>query len=320
MLTCHFFAGAVAAVQAIVTLVAIPAMWFLLACSLLIGLRVAVGAPAQTSLIPALVHRADLPVELAINSVRYNLARVFGPLLGAAVVELAGFGAAFVVNAASFALFGICLTLIRQSDRVSTRTVAAKFRSSVSMLWRMPGARWVLLSVCLVSAAIDPVTTLVPAFVVDQLGLSQSGVSALVSSFGLGAVAAGLVKQRDADAALLRASRVGLLLPLGLVGFAVPIDLVMAMVCLAIAGFGSLGANTALQVRFQSTVPVEQLGRATAFWTMAFLGVRPPVALIDGALGDAVYGWRSFRLCSWGRGDDCCRASTTSSKPPNRAQ
>ena len=49
--------------------------------SFVAGLAQAFGGPAYQSLVPSLVHKKDLPNAIALNSIQFNLARVFGPLL-----------------------------------------------------------------------------------------------------------------------------------------------------------------------------------------------------------------------------------------------
>ena len=56
-------------------------IWHILALSFIAGLAQAFGGPAYQSLVPSLVHKKDLPNAIALNSIQFNLARVFGPLL-----------------------------------------------------------------------------------------------------------------------------------------------------------------------------------------------------------------------------------------------
>ena len=62
-------------------------IWHILRAVVHHRLAQAFGGPAYQSLIPSLVHKKDLPNAIALNSIQFNLARVFGPLLaGAALV------------------------------------------------------------------------------------------------------------------------------------------------------------------------------------------------------------------------------------------
>src|SRR6478736_9751973 len=54
---------------------------YILLLSFMAGLGQAFGGPAYQALIPSLVEKKDLPNAIALNSIQFNLARVFGPLL-----------------------------------------------------------------------------------------------------------------------------------------------------------------------------------------------------------------------------------------------
>jgi MFS family permease len=64
----------------------------ILVLSFATGLAQAFGGPAYQAMIPSLVNKKDLPNAIALNSIQFNLARVFGPLL--AGVAMATFGPA----------------------------------------------------------------------------------------------------------------------------------------------------------------------------------------------------------------------------------
>src|SRR5262245_65817085 len=86
-------------------------IWQILALSFVTGLAQAFGGPAYQSLVPTLVEKKDLPNAIALNSIQFNLARVFGPLLFAATLSICatwGFSdqqsmaVCFAINALSF--------------------------------------------------------------------------------------------------------------------------------------------------------------------------------------------------------------------------
>ena len=64
-------------------------IWHILALSFVTGMAQAFGGPAYQSLIPSLVHKKHLTNAIALNSIQFNLARVFGPLLAGAALSSA---------------------------------------------------------------------------------------------------------------------------------------------------------------------------------------------------------------------------------------
>ena len=96
-------------------------IWHILGLSCLTGMAQAFGGPAYQSLIPSLVHKKDLPNAIALNSIQFNLARVFGPLLAGAAL-LFGTAACFGLNGLSFvvviaALMSLHIKHIPPADR-----------------------------------------------------------------------------------------------------------------------------------------------------------------------------------------------------------
>jgi len=96
-------------------------IWHILSLSFLTGLAQAFGGPAYQSLVPSLVHKKHLPNAIALNSIQFNLARVFGPLL-AGVALFFGTAACFGLNGLSFvvvivALMSLHIKHIRPADQ-----------------------------------------------------------------------------------------------------------------------------------------------------------------------------------------------------------
>ena len=83
-------------------------IWHILTLSFMAGLAQAFGGPAYQSLIPSLVHKKHLPNAIALNSIQFNLARVFGPLLAGAAL-LFGTAACFGLNGLSFVVVIVAL-------------------------------------------------------------------------------------------------------------------------------------------------------------------------------------------------------------------
>ena len=84
-------------------------IWHILALSFAAGLAQAFGGPAYQSLVPTLVERKDLPNAIALNSIQFNLARVFGPLLAGATLAAFGTAMCFGLNALSFLVVIVAL-------------------------------------------------------------------------------------------------------------------------------------------------------------------------------------------------------------------
>src|SRR6185436_729075 len=66
------------------------------------GIVWALNGPVFLSIVPSLVPRAELDRALALNSVQFNMARLCGPMLAAALIGAFGVAGAFAFNACTF--------------------------------------------------------------------------------------------------------------------------------------------------------------------------------------------------------------------------
>src|SRR5918994_900205 len=82
---------------------------YILLLSFIAGLGQAFGGPAYQALIPSLVEKKDLPNAIALNSIQFNLARVFGPLLAGATLAAWGGAACFGLNGLSYLVVIVAL-------------------------------------------------------------------------------------------------------------------------------------------------------------------------------------------------------------------
>ncbi len=279
-------AASVGAGLAIVTLLGWVTTPIVVGAAALLGLSLAFMVPALLALVPLLVPQEQLESAISLNSVSFNLARAVGPVLGALVVEHAGYGVAFGLNAASFLAFVGALTLVRPRPQSRHRGPRPKLMASVRSVRAQPLWAALLWSVVAVSTTTDPINTLAPELAIDVFGGRDLHVGLLVGSFGAGAVVTALVLTpwlRRRRQVLVHAMTVQ---GLGMVGVGLAPTLPVAIVAMAVSGGGFLAAITRSTARLQAVVPDDQLGRIMALWSLAFLGVRPIAALVDGVLAE----------------------------------
>ena len=88
-------------------------VWHMLALVFVVGTGQSFGGPAYMALIPGLVKCEDVPNAIALNSIQFNLARTFGPLLAGITLAAAGAAFCFALNGLSFFAVIVSLYLIR---------------------------------------------------------------------------------------------------------------------------------------------------------------------------------------------------------------
>jgi hypothetical protein len=110
-----------------------------------------------------------------------------------------------------------------------------------------------------------------------------------VGAFGAGAVlSAILIVPRLKNVPYILGQSL-VVLGVGMGILAVAPTLPIALAGMAIAGAGFLISLTRATTRIQNAVPEDQLGRVMALWSVCFIGTRPVVALIDGAIAELIH-------------------------------
>jgi MFS family permease len=285
-------AALVGAGLAIVTLVGAVTAPIVVGAALLLGLALAFMVPALQSLVPLLVSDRDLAAAVSLNSVSFNLARAIGPVLGAAVVAGAGYGVAFALNAASFALFVVALLVVRPRPQRVVKGPRPRLRESVALVRAEPAWTAMLLATVALSVSTDPIQTLTPELALDVFDGGPLAAGFLVGSFGAGATLTALTltswlqRQRSTLPVAMGVQGAGMLL------VAVAPTLEVAYLGMAASGAGFIAGITRSTARLQAEVPDEQRGRVMALWSLAFIGVRPFAAALDGLVAE-LYGARA---------------------------
>jgi MFS family permease len=178
---------------------ALSALWMMLALIVVFGAAAGFFGPSFDALVPQLVPEDDLVAANALDQfVRPAAAQIFGPMLGGMVIALVGAPWAFAVNAGTFLVSVVCLLTMRRSTPTATDEEPAE------SLWQemREGIGYVRQHVWLwgtfLSATftyllfIGPTEVLLPYVVKTELHGSATALSLVLTSGGLGAIAAAL--------------------------------------------------------------------------------------------------------------------------------
>jgi MFS family permease len=258
----------------------------ILALSFIAGLAQAFGGPAYQSLVPSLVERKDLPNAIALNSTQFNLARLFGPLLGGATMTAFGIAVCFGLNGLSFVVVIVALLSlsVKHIPPPHRKPILHELRSGLSYVKGQPVIVALTVLAFLTTFLALPLLTFLPIFARD---IFQGGVgrySVMMAFSGAGAVVGALVV-----AWLGRSKHMGLTLLL--------VQLMFGMLVTAFA-FSRIGwlsylllflDGAALLVVFSMTASLVQLivpdhlrGRVMSIYMVAFRGGMPLGSLWGG--------------------------------------
>ena len=197
-----------------------------------------------------------------------------------------GIPASFGINAGSYLVLVLGVSLVQPEARQLARRGEARLRESLRLVLDEPRLLGFLLIVTAVGFASDPINTEAPAFA-HAFGRPDTDSGYLIGAFGVGAVSAAFLLAGRTAGSRRRMRLTLLLLGAGVIGFALVPRLEVAYAFLAVGGFGYLASNTSATSRLQLDVAPAQRGRIMALWSVAFLGLRPLASITDGAIAGA---------------------------------
>jgi MFS family permease len=267
--------------------------WLLL-LALANGAISAVEIPARQAMMIELVGRDDLRDAIALNSSGFNLARIFGPGVAAAVIASAGIAWCFGLNALSYFTVLLGLARIKLPPWQPPLTAGSPVHGMLEGLRYIRATKKVLTLIKFIavfSILGVPYITLMPVVARDLLGLDAAGYGLLLSSLGLGglsgALALAAMGGRLPRGKILVASAYTyafLLIMFSLVRVAW-----MAYPILLVTGFSMIVTSAVANSMLQSLVPDQFRGRLRSVYSLISVGLGQVLgAFVGGAVAGAV--------------------------------
>ncbi|MFI5139419.1 MAG: MFS transporter [Sphingobacteriales bacterium] len=266
------------------------AVWEILSLSVVLGIINAFDVPARQSLVYEMVDdKADLPNALALNSSMVNLSRIVGPAIAGIVLESLGDGACFLLNALSFVAVIVSLLLMKLPsyiNKVHKENVFGELKEGMAYIKRTPSIAFVLIMLALISLFVLPFSTLIPYFARDVFRGTARTFGVIDSFIGLGAFSGAIFLASQKTGANLKKILFinTLIFGSGLILFSHEHFYWLALVFVAIAGFGMMSQITISNTIIQTTVAPSMRGRVISFYAMAFFGMQPLGGIIVGAV------------------------------------
>ncbi len=259
------------------------------------GLIAAVEIPARQSMFIDLVGRDDLPDAIALNSSGFNLARVVGPGIAAAVIARLGISWCFFLNAASFVavLAGLFMIDLPPWERLPGHARPwAGVQQALRYMRTTPRVRALMIMVTVYSILGAPVLALMPVVAREMFGLGAAGYGLLLSFLGVG----GLVGALSLAAVGSRVSRTRLLIwasitwPLLLLAFSFCRNPVVGYVLLLGIGCTMILNGAIANGLLQTIVPDGLRGRMMAAYGLVVVGLSQVVGAFSGGAVAKAFG------------------------------
>ncbi|MFR0675154.1 MFS transporter [Enterobacterales bacterium AW_CKDN230030176-1A_HGKHYDSX7] len=243
---------------------------FIAAMALLLGVLNALETPLRQALIARFVEDpADLPNALALNAMLINAARFVGPPLAGVLIATAGEAACFTLTALAFvALLGGLLKVRGIAEPRAVGSTVQVLREGLAYLWHTCSVRRLLVNVILVNLLASCYAALLPVLAKSVFEGDAQVLGWLWGAAGGGAFVATVVLALGGTLARLRpfTEAGAALCALALIALGVPGPMPVALIALAVLGFGITLSNVSTNMQLQSSAPSHLRGRVIAFY------------------------------------------------------
>ncbi|GII42787.1 MFS transporter [Planotetraspora phitsanulokensis] len=275
-----------AAALAVLVLSDLVQLWMVYALTLGLGFVTVLDTPARQAFITEMVSPENYVNAQALNSTVHNAGRLVGPAVAGVLIATVDVGAAFAVNALSFA--AVLLGLARMNPKELHRVPAlprakGQARQGLRYVWEHPELRACLFLVAVVALLGQNFRVVFPLLARETFGGGPEVYGWLTSALGVGAVLGAL-----ASAARVDATAWSLLLwtfafaGVNVAAAAAP-ALALAMAAIVALGIANICFNTLARTLLQIRTDPTLQGRVIALHSLVFLGSTP--------LGAPITGW-----------------------------
>jgi len=271
--------------------------WHIVLLSGLLGLSSAFNMPAQQAFVVELVDRRDaLANAIALSSLRFNLARVVGPLMAGVVLQKYGASICFAINGLSFIAVIISLIMLRV-PRIETATHDTHVLEGFSYVFRNRKVLRIVLLIGAGSLFTWSASTLFP-MLSDLFHRRQAGFTMIMIFNGIGAAVGAALLAANGDRISRRLQVYGgsALFCLSLLGLSLAGVFWQVLVMLTVGGFAMIVFGMAAQTLVQEEVPDELRGRVMAVYSLVFQGLFPVGGLEIGFLANHYGAMNAIRL------------------------
>ena len=260
--------------------------WHLLVVAGIIGSVQAFDSPSRSSIFPRLVQREHIVNAVAMESIVWNVVRIFGPLFAGIIIDRVSIPASMFVSAASFYLLGAVVSVLRLRDRAASQGQVARQIAAGLRYVRQHSVFSIIMMLTFCNSMFGMAYIgLMPVFAKDVLDVGAERIGWLLGAAGIGAIAGtvvvGNMKDRHPLGMAILAGAV--FYGLGLVLFAFTASQKMYLVSMAVLVFVGIAHSLYITggiAAIQSLVPDQLRGRIMGLYGVTWsLG---PLSLVFG--------------------------------------
>jgi MFS family permease len=261
-------------------------VWMVYVLSFTLGFVTIFDSPTRQTFLFELVGPENLSNAVTLYSILFNLARIIGPAIAAALIAVVGLGPCFIINGISYVAVVIMLAMMRANELNIIPPVPytkGQFQEGLKYVVSTPALASTLLMMGVVGMLTLEFSVSLPLVAQFTYKGDAASYAFLTAAMGFGAAVGGIFfasRKRITPYKLV----IGALL-LGLAVLAAACmpslllcGLVMVLVGTASINFSTLG-NTALQLESSP----EMRGRVMSWWSVVWVG--------SSTIGGPAVGW-----------------------------
>jgi DHA3 family tetracycline resistance protein-like MFS transporter len=271
-------------------------IWHLVVLVAVYGAGDALFPAAFNALVPQLVPAGQLVQANAVDQlVRPLMLQMIGPAVGGVIVAAAGAGTAFLVDAGTFVLSIVALSLMRSYPVVRDPTAESSIVGEVREGFRFVRSQTWLWGTLVCAALfllvyLGPWDVLLPYVIKNELGATARDLGFVYAASGLGAVLAAVVMaQRELPRRAITFMYVGFTLEVAMMVVYGTATAVWPMLIAAfVAGISIASASVIWLTLLQRHVPGRLLGRVTSLDWLVSISLTPISFAITGPVAAAI--------------------------------
>ena len=303
MMACNMVRGALLTAVTALVFTGLVQLWHLYILAVFFGTADAFYHPSLMAIFPRIVRKEQLNAGNAILRGTQQLGSLVGAAPAGLLIAAVGTGAAFGVNAVSFAMSTLALGMVNEASyfipveteistpekpRTGIRALLNDIRKGLRYAWKTPGFRSLLVAIALIDFSFaGPLDVGLAWMAANRYAGGSAAFGAILSAFGGGAMAGAVLagslnlKRRGLLFAVLSAlTGVGL----GLFGFVLGlaplmIDSLVIGVCVGLI-------NVTFIAWMQQTTHISVLGRVMSLVMFSSVGMGPVSFALAGVLVD----------------------------------
>jgi MFS family permease len=268
----------------------------LIVFTLAYGIIHAAQQPPAQAILPNLMPRDALTVAYGLNSVLFNVARFFGPMVAGWLISLWGTAPAIFANAVGAMIFLVCLVVMRSEfslpakPRTHGHNIFGDIRDGFNYAMKHEGIGPTIIILSTLSLMPFTIDNLLPGLADGVYHAGAPGLSWMTSIMALGAMMQAMLVARRGGVTGLANYAVGAIFwqAIGFFALAASGNIWLALVCIYVIGFASSATRVGSMTLLQYSVDLDMRARVASFYSLITHFVPALGALFVGALADRI--------------------------------